>query len=396
MAPPQGLLVDAIPGLFPAGGIGRYVRDLSDALALPGAPPARFSHTRDLRGMARSRYRTETLFELPISRGHLNLLIALGVRLGATFDQLYGRPAVFHSTLGCGPTFAHARLISHVHDLATLEHPDWFPPRTRWFLRATMPVAARRADVVLTHSRFVRDRVIEVFGVEPARIKTIPPPLSRGFEPMELSAARARVVRRFGLTAPFVLHVGTLEPRKNHVRLIGAFERLRRAGFPGRLVLAGQMGWHTGPILARLERSPERSSIQRVTDADNLDLVALYQTSTSVAFPSLEEGFGMPLLESMACGAACVISDHPALLELGSGCALTVPATDEEALAEVLIALWRDPDLRARTAAGGPARASGYRFEPWAKRILALYRGELERAAGIISTPHELPELPGT
>jgi glycosyltransferase involved in cell wall biosynthesis len=174
-----------------------------------------------------------------------------------------------------------------------------------------------------------------------------------------------------------VLHVGTLEPRKNHVTLIAAFERMRRAGFPGRLVLVGQDGWSVAPIAARLEASPESRHVLRVRDADDTDLAALYGACTCTAFPSLAEGFGYPLLESMACGAACVISDDPALLELGRSDCVAVPATDADALADALLELWRDPAHRDAVAAGGPARAREYAFPRWAERTFALYRSLL-------------------
>jgi glycosyltransferase involved in cell wall biosynthesis len=252
--------------------------------------------------------------------------------------------------------------------------------RANLFLRNTIPHAARNAKVVLTHSRFVARRCVAALGVDPGRIVTIPPPLSRGFAPGLLVEARARVRERFGLDGEFVLHVGTIEPRKNHVRLVGAFERLRRAGFPGALVLVGRDGWRVGPILRRIETSPEAAAIRRIADADDRDLVALYQTCTACAYPSIEEGFGMPLLESMVCGAACVITDHEALLELGEGAAIAVPHDDEVALAEALIRLWRDPEHRRAVAAPGRARAEGYRFEVWAGRIFELYRRELSAA----------------
>jgi alpha-1,3-rhamnosyl/mannosyltransferase len=287
---------------------------------------------------------------------------------------------VVHSPVGYGPTFARARLIAHVHDLTSIEHPEWHPMRANQFLSATIPHAARHGDVVLTHSRFVGRRVIEALGVDPARVVTIPPPLSPTFVPLPVERARERADRRFGLDGPFVLHVGTLEPRKNHVRLVGAFERLRRAGFPGRLVLVGREGWKTGPILERIARSCESGAIVRLRDVDDTDLVALYGACTACAYPSLEEGFGMPLLESMACGAACVTSDHDALVELGEGAAVQVPAEDETALADALVRLWRDEGHREAVAAPGPARAADYRFERWAARIFGLYRRELAAA----------------
>jgi glycosyltransferase involved in cell wall biosynthesis len=156
---------------------------------------------------------------------------------------------------------------------------------------------------------------------------------------------------------------------------------MRRAGFPGPLVLVGQDGWRFGPIAARLASSPEAAHVMRVRDADDTDLAALYGACTCCAFPSLAEGFGMPLLESMACGTACVVSDDPALRELGQHDCVAVPATDADALADAMLRLWREPDHRAAVAAGGPARARAYAFPRWAERIFALYRSLLERPA---------------
>jgi glycosyltransferase involved in cell wall biosynthesis len=374
------VFVDAVPALFPPAGIGRYVRDLSTALTrLPDAPPARFVYPRNLRPAAVARYRPEQRHELPWSWLSLRARIVAANAIGMRLDRYYDGAAVLHSTLGYGPVLRSTRVITHVHDLTALEHPEWHPWHTAAFYRMTLPVAVRGASTVLTHSQFVRRQVVERFGVDEAKTVTISPPLSDTFQPLPRAAAQAHVARRFGLEGEFVLHVGTLEPRKNHVRLIGAFEKLRRAGFPGPLVLVGRDGWRTAPILARLAASPEAGAIRRVLDADDQDLVALYGACTACAFPSLEEGFGMPLLESLACGAACVTSRHGALTELGEGCSLAVPAEDEEALADALIRLWRDPDLRARVAAPGPERASAYTFEKWAARIFALYRRELEK-----------------
>jgi len=136
----------------------------------------------------------------------------------------------------------------------------------------------------------------------------------------------------------------------------------------------GQDGWRCAPIAARLESSPEAARVLRVRDADDRDLAALYGACTCSAFPSLAEGFGMPLLESMACGAACVVSDHPVLVELGQENCVAVPATDADALADALLRLWREPEHRAGVAAGGPSRAEGYAFPRWAARIFGLYR----------------------
>jgi len=372
------VLIDAAAGFVPGGGIGRYVRDLSHALQhVAGAPPARFLVTRNLRAVARERYREEDTIELPMTWRQLAIAVMVGTTCGIPFDRLYGEPAVVHSPLGYGPTFRRARLIDHIHDLTCLEHPEWHTWRTRALFSVAATRAVRRADVVLSHSEFVRRQVVRALGVSEARTVVIPPPLGHAFAAVRREAAIEHVRRRFGLEGGFILHVGTLEPRKNHATLIAAFERMRRAGFPGPLVLVGQDGWRFAPIAQRLAASPAARHVMRVRDADDADLAALYGACTCSAFPSLAEGFGMPLLESMACGTACVVSDHPVLLELGRSDCVAVPATDADALADAMLRLWRDPEHRAAVAAGGPARARDYAFPRWAERIFALYRSLL-------------------
>src|SRR5205814_1716920 len=120
----------------------------------------------------------------------LRLRYTAGAMLGWRFDRLFGTPAVMHSPVGYGPTFARTRLIAHLHDLTIFEHPEWHPTRANQFLRRTVPVALSHAAVVLTHSRFVARRATEVLGVDPRRIVTIPPPLGHGFHPVAPDAAR--------------------------------------------------------------------------------------------------------------------------------------------------------------------------------------------------------------
>ncbi|HET7224847.1 MAG TPA: glycosyltransferase family 1 protein [Candidatus Eisenbacteria bacterium] len=381
MSPPlrPEVVVDVFAGLQPAGGIGRYVRDLCAALQRPDAPPARFAYPGDWAEVAEARFAPARRLPLP-PWWQLRARYTLATWLGGRFDRQFGWPAVFHSPVGYGPTFARTRLIAHLHDLTIFEHPEWHPFKANQFLRVTVPYALRHAAVVLTHSRHVASRAVASLGVAPERIATIPPPLGHGFHPVERARAERHVRDRFALEGPFLLHVGTFEPRKNHIRMIGAFETLCRAGFPGRLVLVGGDGWHMAPILARIEASSVRARIVRLQGLADDDLVALYGACTMTLYPSLEEGFGMPLLESMACGVACIASDVPALRELGGDVARQVPADDEPALAAAMIALWRDEAERERLARAGPARAAPYAFERWTARIFELYRRELAAA----------------
>ncbi|MBI5710195.1 MAG: glycosyltransferase family 4 protein [Candidatus Eisenbacteria bacterium] len=375
------VLLDVFAALYPAGGIGRYVRDLMEALASrPDSPPVGFAYPRHLTGAEPPAYPAERLRPLPFGARRMRALFLASARLGVRPDAWYGRPAVFHSPVGHGPLFGKARLLLTIHDLTFLSHPEWHPFRTRFLLRHTVPAAVRHADRVLCDSEHVRGQVIRELGADPARVETVPLAVDPGFRPLPREAAAAHVADRFGLDGEFVLHVGTVEPRKNHVGLVAAFERLRRAGFMGRLVLVGHDGWHVEPILARLASSSDAVALVRVRDGDDEDLAALYNACTMFVFPSLDEGFGLPLLEAMACGAACLTSDRSSLLEVAAGGAALVDPGDVDALATAMIALWRDPDHRAALGAAGVARAAAFGRDRWVERMFEVYRALL--AAG--------------
>jgi glycosyltransferase involved in cell wall biosynthesis len=381
MTPERAVHVDVFAGLLPGGGIGRFVRLLVRALTTPGAPAHRFVVARNVRDTALGRWPAERVVELPWTWRALAARVMVGRWLGWRFDDAYGHPAVVHSPAGYGPCFRRARLLNHVHDITYFTHPEWHTRRTSALMSVAAPVACRSAALVLTDCACVRDDVIRHFGVAPERVVSIPLPLDPDLRPMQDEEARAHVARRFALEGPYVLHVSTLEPRKNQVRLVAAWERMRRAGFAGPLVLVGADGWRLRPILAQIEASPFASDIRRLRGVSDADLAALYGAATVSAFPSLAEGFGYPLLESMACGTPCVSSDHASLVELAGGASPHVPAHDADALADALLQVWRDPDERARLSAAGRRRAEAFGFEAWAARMLALYRRELALAA---------------
>jgi glycosyltransferase involved in cell wall biosynthesis len=375
--------VDVHPALVPGGGIGRFANLLIRALSeRPGAPDHRFVVARSVREEAHRRWPRERVVELPWTWRELAIRTMAGRWLGWRFDAEYGHPAVVHSTAGYGPRFAHTRLINHVHDITAYTNPEWHIRKTRALQVVAAPVACRSAALVLTDCEWVRGEVIRHFHVAPERVLSVPLPLDPEFRPMDARAARAHVARTFGLDGPFVLHVSTLEPRKNVPGLVAAWERMRHAGFPGPLILVGGDGWHMRPILARLESSPFASEIRRLRGIADQDLVALYSAATVTAFPSLAEGFGYPLLESMACGTPCVCSDHASLVELAAGAAPHAPATDADALADSMLRVWRDTGERERLAAAGVRRAADFAFEPWAERMFAIYRRELALACG--------------
>jgi glycosyltransferase involved in cell wall biosynthesis len=375
------LLLDVFPLQVAISGIARFVRELADALtSRPDAPPARLVYPAYLRNRARPSYAAERLRPLPITGWAMLALLRASANWGLRPDRLYGRPAVVHSPMGYGPIFARTRLLLTIHDLMFLHHPEWHSRGTISLLGSTVPNAARHATLITCDSEFVRGQVAQLPGVEPSRVVTVHPAVPGLFRPQPVDEARRHVRERFGLDGDFVLHVGAVVPRKNHVRLVGAFERLRQAGFAGRLALVGQDDWQSEAIHARLASSPQSGSIVRVRDATDADLAALYNACTMFVFPSLDEGFGYPLAEAMACGAACITSNRSSLVEVAGNGAVQVTPEDAEELAEAMIALWRDPDRRSVLGAEGRTQAAQFSHERWIGRMFEIYRSLLSGA----------------
>lgn len=371
---PGPVSLDVFPALVPAGGIGRYVRDLVRAMKdVAGAPEALLVHPRGLAAEAARRFPASARLELPLGWRGLRMTYAATIPLGIPLDGWFGGAAVHHATMGVAPLLSRTPLVVTVHDLTAIEHPEWHPAPVVSLARATLPSAIRRATCVVCDSEHVRNRVIARYAMPSESVITVPLALSPDFAAVEPRMARQFVQRQFGLVGPFVLHVGTLEPRKNHATLFAAFDALVAMGFPGKLVLVGRDGWRCGPIFERLDAMRSRDRVVRVTDADDEALAALYSAATVTALPSWDEGFGLPLLEAMAHGCPCVCSDGGSLPEVAGSGARVVAAADSEALAESLALLWRDDAERDEQVARGTRRAADFGFEPWARKMFAIY-----------------------
>jgi glycosyltransferase involved in cell wall biosynthesis len=198
-------------------------------------------------------------------------------------------------------------------------------------------------------------------------------------------AARREALDRLGLAEPFVLGVGTIEPRKDWPTLIAAFERLARdgsgdataqsGGADPTLVIAGGDGWMTEKVHAAAEASP--ADVRLLGFVPDDDLRALYQSATAFAYPSVYEGFGLPPLEAMACGVPTVVSDAPCLPEVVGDAALVVPAGDADALADALRRALAEDGLRRELHDLGKQRAARFTWDACAEAVENAYRGAL-------------------
>jgi glycosyltransferase involved in cell wall biosynthesis len=281
---------------------------------------------------------------------------------------------VFHGVTGFElPPRGPWRLVTTVHDLIPLRYPALVPARHRWAVRCLLGGALRRAAAVIAVSEATRQEILARFRLAPARVVVVPEAAPVGFAPPD-PATLADARRRYGLRRPYVLFVGLLEPKKNLGVLLEAVARLHRAGDWGdtELLVVGAPGWGPDPRTRVAELGLD-GIVRFVGPAPDADLPALYGGALAFAFPSMWEGFGLPVLEAMAAGAPVVASNRGALPEVAGGAARLVEP-QAAPLAEALGALVADAGERARLRAAGLARAATYSWARTARETLAVYR----------------------
>jgi len=271
---------------------------------------------------------------------------------------------VVHATTAAIPPRS-APLVVTVHDLAFLRTPEHFTRNGNRFFRRGLELTRRWADVVLVPSTQTLDDCAAA-GIGTDRLRLVP----WGVRPASTTAQQSQAaLDRHGIRRPYVLWCGTTEPRKNLPTLLAAFAQVAAAVPDLDLVLVGPPGW--GDALGSGPRPP-RERVHVLGYVDDPDLQGLYAGATAFCYPSLFEGFGMPVLEAMAHGVPVVTSTHSPMAELAGDAGLVVPATDVTALAQALVAACGSEHDRLAARAAG--RAGGYRWQDAARATLQAYR----------------------
>lgn len=291
---------------------------------------------------------------------------------GTPVEEFAGRLDVVHGP-NSSLSATRARSVVTIHDVGPLRRPKDVTHRFASAFHAGVTDAVRRADRVLTVSDFTADEIADLLDVPRTRIETIRPGVSATFAaPGDPSADRALLLRH-GVDGPFVLFVGTTNPRKNLPRLLDAFASARRtAGFPHTLVVAGDRGGDDVRALAAARGLGDAVCVAGYVDEANL--AALYRTADTLAFPSLYEGFGLPVTEAMAAGCPVLTSDGSSLREVAGDAALLVDPASVDAIAAGLVRMLTDTALRGRLVADGRRRAATFTWERFAERHVALWR----------------------
>jgi glycosyltransferase involved in cell wall biosynthesis len=260
-----------------------------------------------------------------------------------------------------------------VHDVAFLRFPETLTEESRRYYGQVRRAVQSAEQTIAVSAATARD-LAELVGATPERVRVVHNGLDPTFRQPADPAATARVRARWSLDRPYVMFLGTLEPRKDVPTLLRAFAAVRAQHDDLLLALVGRRGWLYEPIFAMIETLGLAEVVRTIEDATDADLPPLLDGATAFAFPSLYEGFGLPPLEALARGVPTVVADTSSLPEVVGEAALRHPPGDHEALAAALLRLLSDDVLRADLRARGPAQAARFTWERAARETLAVYR----------------------
>ena len=368
-----------------SAGIGRYTRELVRALLDTPAP-----HTYSLFYARRQRIDREVSnFQRPTSTRSVQLptsnlhhlpfhdkwLMRLWQRLRIPLpvETFIGQVDLFHSPdFTLPPTRPGVPTLLTVHDLSFVRDPDSAWPSLRAFLNQAVPRSVKRATRVLADSQATKQDLIELFGTAPEKITVLYSGVEARFAPMRDQATLDRVCAKYHLPRPFILSVGTLQPRKNYGRLIQAFAQLMNET-PHHLVIIGGQGWLYESIFDQVKLLGLERRVHFPGFVDDADLPALYSAAELFAYVSLYEGFGLPLLEALACGTPALASNVSSLPEVIGDAGLQVDPRNVAAITHALQTMLTQPDLRATSIAAGLERARLFTWEKAARELLLIY-----------------------
>ncbi len=293
-------------------------------------------------------------------------------RLGwPPFDWFAGRADVYHFPNFIIPPLARGKAVVTIHDLAFRRFPETTERRNLDYLTAQMDKTVARADAIIAVSSFVAREIHELLGVPESRIVAVPSGIAGSWVPPAAGAVEA-MRRTLALDRPYLLTVGTLEPRKNIGFLVNVFERME---FDGDLVLAGAPGWKYGPMLERMQTSSRAARIRHLQYVEESLLPSLYAGAELFVFPSLYEGFGFTPLEAMACGAPVLAAPAGSLPEVLGEAAEFASGYVAAEWADRADRLLADADRRGELKERGFRQARRFSWRETARKTWQVYRG---------------------
>lgn len=374
--------IDVTAALTQGGGIGRYTRELVHAVTaidtdnsyhlFSARPPATLPIPDPLPSREGVWHHPAPLPERWLYRLWYRLRLPLPVQ------WITGRLDLFHSPdFVLPPVSGHIPTLLTVHDLSFVHYPDTFPPVLVHYLNRVVPWSIGRASHILADSQATKHDLMNTWQVPADRITVLYSGVNESFQPVTTPAALTAVRTRYGLgDTPYILAVGTLQPRKNYQMLIRAFRPVA-AEFPHVLAIAGGKGWLYDEMMAEIAQQGLDGRVRFLGFVADADLPALYSDASLFVFPSLYEGFGLPLLEAMACGVPVLTSNASSLPEVVGEGGVQLSPHDESAWTATMLELLGDAAERTRLVATGFRQARHFTWQKAARQLLRIYQ-ELE------------------
>jgi glycosyltransferase involved in cell wall biosynthesis len=373
------IAIDYTPAHEQGAGIGRYVRELVAALST-------LDQNTDYRlFVAGSRQG-----DLPLSPGHNFRREPTRIspkwfarfwhrlQLHLPVEWWTGDVDLFHATdFVLPPHRKKTKTLLTVHDLSFVKVPETASPRLKSYLDVVVPRSVKRAGHILADSHATKDDLIEIYGTPAEMITVLHSGVDPKFKP-DKSRLSTLYTKYHIPDRPYIFTVGTVQPRKNYGRLIRALSVLRQRGIDVDLVIAGGKGWLEGPMYQALEETDMGNHVHLIGFVDDDDLPTLYSGAACVAFPSLYEGFGFPVLEGMACGVPVMTSNVSSLPEVAGDAAMMIDPYNLDAMIEMLQSLLTDESRRKVLIERGYRQARHFTWERSATQLLQIYQQMLE------------------
>jgi glycosyltransferase involved in cell wall biosynthesis len=364
------IAIDAIPLAAAKTGVGHYTNALAEGLAR-----AHPDHQYDLLSPYEfdfdyngDRPKNLNKFFLPVrSIFRKWWLVGLPTLLG------FYRADLFHGTNYDVPVFAPCPTVVTIHDLSLFTQSHTHEKANVKRGKRRMPIMARRASRIIAPSEWTRREIVEQLGVSPEKIRVIYEAARDGMEPLPPHLCQG-VLDKYRIRRPYLLYVGTIEPRKNLLTLLRAYdELLRTTSRRPQLALCGGRGWLYDGVFKLVEDLKLQDQVRFTGYVDDADLPALYSAAEAFVYPSFYEGFGLPPLEAMACGAPVITSDVSSLPEVVGKAGLTHAPTDARTLTEAMAKLLGDGTAREHFRREGLKQAAKFSWERAARETQSVY-----------------------
>ncbi len=292
-------------------------------------------------------------------------------------ESFIGPIKLFHAPdFTLPPTLPRVKTILTVHDLSYVRAPQTAHPAQKAFLDRAVPYSIQRATHVLADSEATKQDLIELYGTEPDKITVLLSGINPIYRPITDEATLLAVRQRYKipLDVPYIFSIGTIQPRKNYARLVEALQKLGEAYSDIHLVIAGGKGWLESPIYQVVHTLKMEDRVHFTGFVADEDVPSLYSGAILTAYPSLYEGFGFPVLESMACDTPVLTSNVSSLPEVAGDAALMVDPYNVDDIAEGLRRLLDDESLRQKLIAAGREQIKRFNWQSSAQQLLQIYQ----------------------